>query len=154
MFLSASPSTSHWFILKSLRKNKAMNKSATILILLSSKFSPLSHSTKSSDQKARIDSMIAKCTIARKTFKKPRILWTKSRREGKKLNLTTEKKVSNILRTRSSQPMSNISTQNLSLSRVSNTFNLLGKYGLVESASSANKPRKSVKMSCNNIRNS
>lgn len=72
-------------------------------------------------------------------------------RQGDKLNLTTLKKILNISRTRSSEPVSSISTQNSNLATVSNTFTLLEKYGLVVSTSSTNIPRKSLKMSCKQI---
>lgn len=62
-------------------------------------------------------------------------------------NLTEEKKILNISRTRSWQSTSSMITQHLQRATVSNTLTLLKKCGLAVSLSSLNMLRKSINIS-------
>ena len=68
-------------------------------------------------------------------------------RERENLDLTTEKKILNISRTRSLQSISSIITQHLHCATVSNILTLLEKNGFAVSASSEKVPTISLKMS-------
>lgn len=65
-----------------------------------------------------------------------------------KLYLTTEKKILNISRTKSSQPMSSISKQHLRVAIISNILTLQAKNGLSISAKSLKVQMMSLKTPC------
>jgi hypothetical protein len=72
---------------------------------------------------------------------------TEKREKREHSNLTEEKKILNISRTRSWQSTSSMITQHLQRATVSNTLTLLRKCGLAVSLSSLNMLRKSINIS-------